>query len=215
MKKRILCGLIMVLLGSVPSVFAQTENTALTPKQVFLRFWEAFMQGDVESVKRYMRASRAGELTAEDLQYRGFFPPLVEVEQLMPGGEGVFILSVRGTYVHPYEEHTMGAVADYEKRFGKLEIVEETWDSLSARLPDQFARHLQQFVEKEGVREIWLLDIPGRAMVLREDGEWRVDVYHFDDRAMRQSAPRRLILPGGDSGPPEVTGTPNMPETGP
>ncbi|MCA9402576.1 MAG: hypothetical protein KC897_02235 [Candidatus Omnitrophica bacterium] len=215
MKKRILCGMIIVMLGNVSAVAAQPESAVMPPKEVFLRYWEAFMQGDVESVKRYMRASRAGDLTAEDLQYRGFFPPLVEVEQLMPGGEGVFLLTLRGTYVHPYEEHTMGAVADYEKRFGQLELVEESWDSLSARLPEQFARHLQQFVEKEGVREIWLLDIPGRAMVLREDGEWRVDVYNFDDRTMRHNAPRRLILPVVDSSQPEVAGTLNMPETGP
>lgn len=214
MKKWAICtaAIMLIGLGTAGPVTARGEG--LIPRQVFLHFWKAFMDGDPETVKEYMRADRVEALTAADLKYRGFYPPLIEVEQEIPGGEGIFLLELRGTYVHPYETEAMGSLAEYEQRFGKLEIVDETWDSLEARLPRSFAEHLRQFIDKEGIREIWLLDIPGRAMLLKEDNEWRVDVYHFDDQRMRRNAPRRLILPGRSGDDAGGEALMSMPETG-
>lgn len=190
-----------ILLLSAALVIPATGEQVLaqegTPNPVvaFRNFWSGFMAGDPEQVRPFLMAQKAAGLNAEALQYRIYYPPIVEVTDSEAGAENIMKLTLAGTYVHPYDPETMGPLSAYEKRYGKLAIVQESYEELLQRVPPDFAARLKKFVESNGTAEIWLLDIPGRALVIKEDGVWKVDVYHFDDKTMRRTAPRRLILP--------------------
>ncbi len=188
--------IVLVVLGINAPVAGSNgmQTEGLDPEKTFMQFWEAFMAGDPDAVRPYLKAERADNLTADDLKYRVYYPPLIHVVSVEPGSEGVAKLTLQGTYVNPYEADSMGGLAAYEQRFGQLEILSESYTDLLKRLPHGVAARLRDFVDREGTKEIWLLDIPGRALVVKEDGQWRVDVYHFNDRVMRRTAPRRLIL---------------------
>ncbi|MBZ0165337.1 MAG: hypothetical protein K8I00_00920, partial [Candidatus Omnitrophica bacterium] len=139
------------------------------------------------------------------LKYRTFYPQIMEVVEVDTTNQGVAKLVLRGTYVHPYDEKTMGSLERNRRQFGGLEISDQKWADIQQRLPLSAKERVLAIIEEDGLSEVWLLSIPGRALVMKQDGIWRVDIYHFEDKVMYQTPPRRIILEVAEPSPEDAT----------